>query len=270
MSRPLKTGLDYFPMDVDMDDKVELIEAKHGIIGFGILIKLYQRIYKEGYYLRWNEETQLLFSRRINVDINEVIEVVNDCLRYHLFDKTLHKKYQILTSHGIQSRFLQAIDRRKYAEMIKNYVIVDINGLNVNINLINVDISTQSKVKESKEKKSKGKEMNVDNIENDLIYPFSSENFKKIWFYWKEYKMREHKFRYKTMFSEQAALKMLGDLSKQNEEEAVAIIKQSISNGWKGLFEIKNDIHGKNKIIDTSIMQDILDQRERARKANVT
>jgi hypothetical protein len=37
--------------------------------------------------------------------------------------------------------------------LIKNYVIVDINGLNVNINWINADISTQSKVKESKVKK---------------------------------------------------------------------------------------------------------------------
>ena len=57
MARPVKSGLNYFPMDVDMDDKVELIEAKHGITGFGILIKLYQKIYKEGYYINWKEET---------------------------------------------------------------------------------------------------------------------------------------------------------------------------------------------------------------------
>jgi hypothetical protein len=59
MSRPIKQGLDYFPMDVEVDDKIELIEAKHGISGFGILVKLFQKIYKEGYYLNWNEETLL-------------------------------------------------------------------------------------------------------------------------------------------------------------------------------------------------------------------
>ena len=153
MSRPLKTGLDYFPMDVEMDDKVELIEAKHGILGFGILVKLYQRIYKEGYFLKLTEETLLIFSKRVNVDINKVNEVINDCLRYQLFDENLHKKYQILTSPGIQKRYLQAIDRRKDIELIQNYINVDINGLNVNINWVNVDISTQSKVKETKLKK---------------------------------------------------------------------------------------------------------------------
>ena len=48
MARPIKTGLDYFPMDVDTDEKFELIEAKHEIVGFGIVIKLFQRIYKSG------------------------------------------------------------------------------------------------------------------------------------------------------------------------------------------------------------------------------
>ena len=44
-------------MDVEMDDKVELIEAKHGITGFGVLVKLYQKIYKEGYFINVTEET---------------------------------------------------------------------------------------------------------------------------------------------------------------------------------------------------------------------
>lgn len=141
-------------MDVNMDDKVELIEAKHGITGFGILIKLYQRIYKEGYFLNWNEETALLFSKRINVDINKVNEVINDCLKYQLFNEALFKKHSIITSPGIQKRYFQAVDRRKDIELIKKYVIVDINGLNVNINWINDDIGTQSKVKEIKENKN--------------------------------------------------------------------------------------------------------------------
>ena len=150
MSRPLKTGLDYFPMDVEMDDKVELIEAKHGITGFGVLVKLYQKIYKEGYFINVTEETLLILSKRINVDINKVNEVIKDCLKYDIFSDKLYKSFKILTSAGIQKRYLQAVDRRKDIELIKKYIIVDINGLNVNINWINADISTQSKVKESK------------------------------------------------------------------------------------------------------------------------
>ena len=154
MSRPLKTGLDYFPMDVEMDDKVELIEAKHGITGFGVLVKLYQKIYKEGYFINVTEETLLILSKRINVDINKVNEVIKDCLKYDIFSDKLYKSFKILTSAGIQKRYLQAVDRRKDIELIKKYIIVDINGLNVNINWINDGNSTQSKVKESIVKES--------------------------------------------------------------------------------------------------------------------
>jgi hypothetical protein len=151
MSRPIKQGLDYFPLDVDMDDKIELIEAKHGISGFGILVKIYQKIYKEGYYLNWNEESLLLFSKRINADRNLVDSVIKDGLCYNVFDENLYAIYKILTSTGIQKRYLNAIDRRKEVILDKRYVNVDTNDVNVNIIWINDSISTQSKVKESKE-----------------------------------------------------------------------------------------------------------------------
>ena len=165
MSRPIKQGLDYFPLDVDCDDKIELIEAKHGISGFGIIIKLFQKIYKEGYYINCNEESLLLFSKRINVDINLVNEVINDCLGYNIFNKELHKNYNILTSSGIQKRYFNAIERRKTINCIKNYVIDDNNLINVNINWIETCNSTQSKVKKSKEEKEEEKEIIFDEKE---------------------------------------------------------------------------------------------------------
>jgi hypothetical protein len=152
MSRPLKNGLDYFPMDVTTDDKFELIEAKHGLVGFAIIVKLFQKIYKEGYYLDWNEEKLLLFKKAINVDTNLLNDVIKDCLRYCIFNQKLFDEFKILTSSGIQKRYLNACDRRKSVDLIKEHVIVDINSINVDINWINTYISTQSKVKESKVK----------------------------------------------------------------------------------------------------------------------
>lgn len=67
MPRPQKAGLDYFPLDTDMeqDDKIALIEAKYGIVDFGVVIKLFKKIYhSDGYYCNWNEEIQLLFSKK--------------------------------------------------------------------------------------------------------------------------------------------------------------------------------------------------------------
>ena len=174
MPRPQKEGLDYFPLDVDIDqdDKVQLIEAQFGVIGFGILIKIFMKIYKEGYFYEWTEKEQLLFSRRINVDINQVNDVINECLKWGLFDQKLYKKYSILTSKGIQSRYMEAVRRRKQVQIIKEYFLIDqskySNIIFVNINPINDDNNTisedvnvsnnpQSKVKESKVKESKVK-----------------------------------------------------------------------------------------------------------------
>lgn len=155
MARPIKHGLDYFPLDVDLDEKIELIEAKHGIAGFGILIKLFQRIYKEGYFLKISEESMLLFSKRISVNINDINGVINDCLRYQIFDERLYSDYGILSSAGIQRRYLAAVDRRKEIDLIKEYIIANINEINVHINWINDCSNTQSKVKESKGKDSR-------------------------------------------------------------------------------------------------------------------
>ncbi len=183
MARPQKVGLDYFPLDVDIDndDKVAIIEAQHGMIGFAIIIKLLMKIYKDGYFYDWTEKEQLLFSSRINVDINKVNEVVSDCIKWGLFDSGLYERYKILTSKGIQRRYLEATRRRQRVEMDPNHLLLEkdeiavygnlaIDGVNVDINTDdetvnddintdneedNADINPQSKVKKSKVKKSK-------------------------------------------------------------------------------------------------------------------
>jgi len=174
MARPQKDGLDYFPLDVDIDqdDKVQLIEAQFGVIGFGILIKIFMKIYKEGCFYEWTEKEQLLFSRRINVDINQVNDVINECIKWGLFDQKLYKKYSILTSKGIQRRYMEAVRRRKQVHIIKEYFLLDqskysniifvnINPINDDNNAISEDVNVgnnpQSKVKESKVKESKVK-----------------------------------------------------------------------------------------------------------------
>ncbi|GAB6254502.1 DUF4373 domain-containing protein [Peribacillus sp. N1] len=178
MARPKKEGLDYFPLDVDMDqdDKIALIEAKHGVTGFGITLKLLMKIYKEGYFYRWTEREQLLFSSRINVNINTVLEIVIDCINWGLFDREIFDKYEVLTSKGIQSRYIEAIVRRKSVTLHEEFLLIDyrehigsskisislVNADNKDVNvcikatstLVNGDINPQRKVKERKVKES--------------------------------------------------------------------------------------------------------------------
>jgi hypothetical protein len=154
MARPLKTGVDYFPLDVVMEDEVELIESEHKIIGFAVLLKLYQKIYATNYWIKWDKKAVIVFSKRINVDINAINAIINSCLEWSLFDKKLYDKYSILTSNGIQKRFFEIVKRRKEIPVIQEYLLTEIED-SVDINLINVDKSTQSKGKKTKGDKIK-------------------------------------------------------------------------------------------------------------------
>ena len=156
----MKNGIEYFPLEVYLDEKFELIEAEFGLTGFGVVVKLLQKIYGgQGYYIEWTNEVALLFAKRIGLGGSAVSEIVTAAIRRGIFDKTLYEKYGILTSSGIQKRYFEIVSRRKNVEVKKEYLLfcddkffknVNILTENVNINAKNADISEQSKVKESK------------------------------------------------------------------------------------------------------------------------
>ena len=100
---------------------------------------------------------------------------------------------------------------------------------------------------ERKGKEGKGKERKeAATPEPDLIFPFESEEFKNMWLNWKKYKREQHKFAFKSTTTEQAAVNELVKVSRGEEQTAVAIILQSIAQGWKGFFELKNSIQNGN------------------------
>ena len=178
MARPQKAGLEYFPLDVDIDsdERVEFILAKHGFQAFGILIKLLMEIYRQGYYIAWTERQQYVFAKRVNVDSMYTETVVSAYINEGIFDKNLFDQYGILTSHGVQTRYLQASGRRVTVEMIEQFCLLDtkelpkqpkisfidvsacrnpslcIRNVNGNPNKCNITLTEtpQSKVKESK------------------------------------------------------------------------------------------------------------------------
>lgn len=159
------SGLAYFPLDVHLDSKFELIEAEFGLKGFGIVVKLLQKIYGgEGYYLEWTNEVGLLFSRHVGEGYELVSEIVAASIRRGIFDQKLFDKYGVLTSSGIQKRYLEALRRRQKVEVKKQYLLISdiqkyknvyILAENADISSENADIFKESKVKKSKEKKSK-------------------------------------------------------------------------------------------------------------------
>jgi hypothetical protein len=160
MARPIKQGLDYFPLDVDFfnDEKIEAVSGEFGIKGELIAIKLLCTIYRNGYFTLWNDLTKMKLCKSMAGVSPELVEqVVLRLVKWGFFNESLFNSDKVLTSSGIQKRFLEATKRRKEDVIL---VYACINPINVNINphssVVNVNISTQSKVKESKVKESKG------------------------------------------------------------------------------------------------------------------
>ena len=124
MARPIKEGLSYFPLDVDSDydDKLQLIESLYGPTGFASVIKIFMKIYSVGYYYKWEEKEELLMAKRIGIDSNSLKNIINDCVKYDLFDEELFKQYNILTSDGIQKRFFTAVGKRKVGLVIEDFL----------------------------------------------------------------------------------------------------------------------------------------------------
>lgn len=85
-------------------------------------------------------------------------------------------------------------------------------------------------------------------MKTEVIFPFNSETFYEMWNLWKQYKKEQFRFTYKGVISEQAALKKLSEDSGHNEEIAIKMIEQAIAFGWMGIFELKNNINGKQNI----------------------
>lgn len=161
----VKSGIDYFPLDVTLNAKFELIEAEFGLTGFGVVVHLLQEIYgKAGYYIEWTEEVALLFARKVGLGGSVVSEIIEASIRRGMFDKEKYDKYHVLTSKGIQERYFEAVSRRKTLEVDYNILLVDvakilpnvyISAKNVNIFSKNADIERQSKVEKSRVEKSK-------------------------------------------------------------------------------------------------------------------
>lgn len=162
MARPIKKGLDYFPIDIGFlqDIKIRRIMRACGTASIPILISLLCNIYRgDGYYVLWEPDLPFLIAEEVGVSEGVVIETVGKAVQVDFFHEGLYEKFKILTSSGIQNRYLKAVERRTRVEMEQDYLLIKVNECKnvviVGNNQIKDNRSTQSKVEESKVKDSK-------------------------------------------------------------------------------------------------------------------
>ena len=110
-------GINYFPVGVNFmeENAMEVREAKYGIKGSAIVLKLMCKIYKEGYYIRWDEEQCLIFANKAGreVQAEEVQGIIEILFTKGILDRNSYQENGILTSESIQKVWMEATKRRK-------------------------------------------------------------------------------------------------------------------------------------------------------------
>lgn len=129
MARPKEEGLKYFPFDIDFfnDEKIEAISGEFGIKGEIATIKLLCAVYRNGYFIEWNEMLKMKLLKNLpGVSLDLLEQIINRLVKWEFFDKNLFDSVKILTSHGIQKRYFEAIRRRRKS---KDYPYILIDGV---------------------------------------------------------------------------------------------------------------------------------------------
>ena len=121
-------GINYFPIGVNFmeENAMEVIEVKYGIKGLAIVLKLMCKIYKEGYYIRGDEEQCLIFANKAGreVQAEEVKGIIKILFIKGILDENSYRENGILTSESIQKVWLEATKRRKRELSELPYLIV--------------------------------------------------------------------------------------------------------------------------------------------------
>ena len=272
MARQIKQGIDYYPMDVNFlnDIKVRKVLRGCGAQSMAVILFLLGNIYRdEGYYMRWDdEEDPFLVSDVVGVSEGAVRETIKKSLQVEFFDSKLFEKESILTSKGIQERFMEATVRRisvnikaaywlldkTGANMVVEKIDVYRNSINVDNNSKNVDDNQQSKVKESKVN------ININTNSDNSLYKGQNvnsftvcvDNFTKNDELKKQLtsiaRLRASRKKSFTAETFRLFLEQLKSLSGDDEAVMIEILRASVINGWINIYPLKNNATGVSKL----------------------
>ncbi len=253
MARQQKTGLDYFPLDVNIftDNKIRILKARYGVNGVSVYIYLLCEIYKNGYYMQWNDDLKFILADELNLTDGFIEQVLKFLLERSLFDSKLFQSDTILTSPGIQRRYQLAVKERakKTPIWIKGFWLLEAEEtepfIKVNPdsdfseNLAdssrkNKDSSQKNDIKESKVKKTKENKKICSELKDsprpDAVYnlPLIDGSFYPVM----PEEVEKYRGLYPAVDTDQEFRKMIGwlDANPKNRKTQRGI--QKFINGW--------------------------------------
>ena len=187
MARPRKDGLDYFPLDVNFlsDLKIKKIIRAHGAQAVAVVISVLTTIYRDnGYFATYDDDLIFIIADELKLEDSYVKNVIEKLIEVDFLSKEQKEKNNILTSIGIQERYLKACERRVKTTLNATYILLNDSSNELpqteskpesglrkqkpRSTEVNDSKSTQSKVKESKVKNSKEQESKQQESENKI------------------------------------------------------------------------------------------------------
>ena len=187
MARPRKTGLDYFPFDVDFFDNYKIMDLlnEYGTLGVSIYQILLCKIYKNGYYLevpldKLAVQIVRIIGNRWIPKKDLVRQVILYCADIGLFDKALLSQ-SVITSVGLQQRYSEVTVRNKVNKdkywllekketqealitVPKTFVSATETKVNVTETKVNTTTIPQKERKEKKSKVNSSSSLDTNNI----------------------------------------------------------------------------------------------------------
>ena len=125
MSRPIKKGLSYFPLDTDIlsDRKTRRLFQNYGCEAFSTYMAILCEAYgTTGYYVRYTDDFCFDIGFTLNLKEERVREIIGFCVEIRLFNRDLFARQGILTSFGIQSRYRE-INKRSISRISPEWEI---------------------------------------------------------------------------------------------------------------------------------------------------
>lgn len=248
MARPQKNGLLYFPLDVDFfsDKKIKSLKARYG--GNGIMFYLYllTEIYHNGYYIGWDADSEDNAIDDLHLTEGFIKQVLTFLTGRSLLTSITTGTDTILTSPGIQKRYQEAVKGLKRDV----YVNPDIWLLKLEDTAPFIKFTHEQGLSEknsslSEKNDSKSEKNPVNKIKRNKIKE-NNKGVPPLW-YPEDEKLNQTvcdfiEFRKgikpeMTDLTVGLLIEKLDSMTSDSSEK-IKILKQSMINGWKGIFPI--------------------------------
>lgn len=126
MSRLAERGLDYTYLDVNIitDRKIRRLRRLVDRHAPHIYIDLLCVIFKEGYYIQWNEDAILDIADLTGYEEDYITKVVDACFEAGLLSKEMYEEHHILTSSGIQKQYNFVCQKLKRKSKVEEFSLL--------------------------------------------------------------------------------------------------------------------------------------------------